>query len=103
MLFTQKTKNLYLVACRRLNDYAQAAHDPHELREVSEEPEGVQRMLELSILRTQMTLDLQPLDAVYEPDFKNRQFLLEAGIDPRTWGRGGWLRRVATIATRRGV
>jgi hypothetical protein len=87
MLFTQKTKSIYLVACRRLSLSGQV--------EGNHPAEGLQRMRELSILRTLMTLDLQPFDAVHIPDFEDSQFLLEAGIDPRTWARGPWHKRIA--------
>lgn len=80
ILLTQATKSLYLLACRRL--IAKGEND------------GFQRMRELSILRTQMALDLDPFDVVFLPDYSDSEFLSDAGIDPRRWARGPWYKRV---------
>jgi hypothetical protein len=89
MLFTQKTKSLYLVACSRLNGFAQGETDTAD-----EASEGVRRMRELSMLRTQMVRDLEPFDAVYLADESDGQFLREAGLSPREWERRPWHKRI---------
>jgi hypothetical protein len=93
MLLTEETKRLYLVACRRLYLYSQRVDEAGD--------DGARRIRELSILRTQMTRDLEPLDAVSVPDHGDAEFLREAAIDPVKWARPPWHRRIANFTSRR--
>ena len=86
ILLTQTTKSLYLLACSRLFAFSRLTANGEE--------EGLRRMRELSILRTQMVLDLDPFDVVFVPDYRDSEFLAEAGIDPRRWARGPWYKRI---------
>ena len=83
MLLTEPTKELYLEAKKNLGAYASGNDGDWEA-------EGRRVMHQLSLLRTQMKLDLDIYGRSYfdrELDDRDRDFLRSAGLDPARWGR----------------
>jgi hypothetical protein len=83
MLLMDPTKMLYLNAKKELDKYAHGEGDDWRT-------EGERVIRQLSLLRTQMKLDLDIYGHSYFDDELNdddRAFLRKAGIDPARWGR----------------
>ena len=90
MLLTDQTKSMYLEAKRNLGRYATG--DDGDWRD-----EGKRVIRQLSLLRTQMKLDLDIYGRSYfdeELDNTDRAFLSDAGLDPARWGRPTLLQRM---------
>lgn len=81
MLLTDETKELYLEAKERLGRYATGGGD------ALDEREGIRRIRELSLLRTQMKYDVGIYGVFYFHELKepDRDFLAARGFDPEHW------------------
>ena len=81
MLLMEPTKTLYLRVKETLGNYS--AGEGEDWR-----TEGLRVMRQLSLLRTQMKLDLDIFgESYFEGEFRDedREFLRSAGIDPDRW------------------
>jgi hypothetical protein len=87
MVLTNDTKAMYVLAKKKLGAYSAAADPTWE--------QGEQLIRDLSMLRTQMKLDLDIYGVIY---FARRPqddaFLCEVGFNPKTWARPRWYRRI---------
>lgn len=97
MVLTNDTKNMYVLAKKKLGAYS----IPSDL---AWEHDGEQVIRNLSLLRTQMKLDLDIYGVFYFDDLRDedRAFLREVGFNPKTWARPRWYRRIVVPGLRAG-
>ena len=83
MLLTNRTKEMYLEAKKRLGRFA---HEGATLADDERDEAGGRRMRELSLLRAQIKLDLSIYGLHFEPlDEEDEAFLRAAGVAPWRW------------------
>jgi hypothetical protein len=88
MVLTNDTKDMYVLAKKKLGAYS-IATDPEW------EHDGEQLIRDLSLLRTQMKLDLDIYGVFYfDRRAEDEAFLCEVGFNPKTWARPRWYRRI---------
>jgi hypothetical protein len=92
MVLTNDTKNMYVLAKKKLGRYSIAV-------DLAWEHEGKQLIRDLSLLRTQMKRDLNIYGVFYFGDDRSEEdeaFLRDVGFNPKTWARPPWYRRIVS-------